>query len=268
MSKVKELIGSVKRPISNLLPQTHASEDTHNLQFRNLQHFKYVVSKLTARGMSESRYKEVLNRLIKGISGVSQEEYEDIQRLVKSKLHKRGLITSEVYEEFKYTDSGVSVGIDVGKYAAGEPECVVTPTQQYVGFFHELFINISYECGVSNELVKRSCAKLLATIEELEKQRIFIKITLVLPINKPDDENLFYSSIPLFSHNEKKDFHTMASVVNADLLRVFYFAILEDFYGKDLVGGYGNPIGMPNTMNVGKEFNEIAFFEEIKELAR
>ena len=267
MSKVKIALPNTKLPISNLLPQAVGVSDIDNLQFRNLLHFKHVVSKLKVANDSKHGipYKVALDRLLKGTSGISEDYCEDIRTLVRSNLHKRGMITSEVYEEYKYTDSGTCVGIDVGKYAAGDPECIITPVRQYVDFFHELFINISYPYWVKDSLVQESTIKLLTAIRELERQHIFIKVTLILPIVNPStNSNFFYSSIPLFSHREYKDFHTMASVVNASLLRKFYFAILEDFYGDCLHHNYGVVKKLPDTMNIGETFNEIAFFEKMQ----
>lgn len=264
MSIVKELLGNTDKPINNLLPEVTSEYPIDNLEFRNLTHFKFIVSKLKVKKKSNEEYRDLLGNLLKGVSGVSQAEYESIQLLVKSNLHKRGLITEEVYESFKYADSGTTVGIDVGKYAAGDPECVITPTRQYIDYFHELFISVSYSWSIEDKEVQKSCAKLLATIEELERQHIFIKITLVFPAKEPTPERFFFSSIPLFSHRERKDFHTMASVVNSSLLRVFYFAVLEDFYGESLNSSYGNVVKLKNTMNIGDNFNEIKFFEDIR----
>ena len=267
MSKVVLALPNTKLPINNLLPQVGSNSNIDNLQFRNLLHFKNVVNKLKVKDDRKHGvlYEVALDRLMRGVSGISESYCEDIRNLVRGNLHKRGMITSEVYEEYKYTDSGTCVGIDVGKYAAGDPECIITPVRQYTDFFHELFINISYSYLIADSLVQESTVKLLTAIRELERQHIFIKVTLILPIDNPSTEgNFFYSSVPLFSHREYKDFHVMASVVNASLLRKFYFAVLEDFYGKCLRGTYGTAVKLPNTMNIGEKFNEIAFFEEIQ----
>ena len=238
------------------------------MMFRNLDHFRYEVSHIRQAvdekcGMS---YDKALNMLLMGKSDFPEQEQESIRELVRSNLHKRGLITEEVYENFRYTNDGTQVDVDVGKYANGEPDCVMSPSRQYIDFFYELYINISYSHNVTNEQVRKNVAKLLATVEELERQHIFIKITLLLPISNicnNRDRNSYFGSIPLFSHKDRKSVGMMSSVVNDRLLRKFFFAILETEYGDDLRSSYGNVVKLEGTMNIGDEFNEADFFKNV-----
>jgi hypothetical protein len=208
-------------------------------------------------------YADALKKMISGVSDFPETEQASIRDLVRSNLHKRGLITEEVYEQYKYAVEGTQVGIDPAKYAAGEPDCVITPTRQYIDFFYELYVSISYSWGVKNERIRESCAKMLATVEELERQHIFIKIQCVLPIRNPANGHNFFATIPMFSHKDTKSVNTMSAVINDRLLRKFFFAILEDFYGDELREGYGHPMEMSGTMNVGNVFNEVEFFETV-----
>lgn len=238
------------------------------MMFRNLDHFRFEVSKLTQKddnncGMS---YADALNMLLQGKSDFPEEEQASIRNLVRSNLHKRGLITEEVYENYRYSTDGTKVDVDVGKYANGEPDCVMTPARQYVDFFYELYISISYPYYITNEKIRESVAKLLATIEELERQHIFIKITLVLPITNVcngRERKHYFASVPLFSHKDPKSVSIMSSVVNDRLLRKFFFAVLEEEYKENLSYGYGNATSIDGVMNLGDEFNEIEFFENI-----
>lgn len=238
------------------------------MDFRNLDHFRYVVSKITQLedekcGMT---YKKSLDMMLKGENDFPEAEQATIRNLVRSNLHKRGLITEEVYENFRYTCDGTQVDVDAGKYAAGEPDCVMSPSVQYVDFFYELYINISYSAGVSNSTIRENVAKLLATIEELERQHIFIKIVMVLPINQVTskrERTQFMATVPLFSHKTVKSVETMSSIVNERLLRKFFFAILENVYGEDLSGGYGQVIDLDGTMSIGRKFDEVEFFKEV-----
>jgi len=238
------------------------------MMFRNLDHFRHEVASLTQKedtncGVS---YADALKMLMSGKSDFPESEQVSIRNLVRSNLHKRGLITDEVYENFRYTNDGTKVDVDVGKYANGEPDCVMSPSRQYIDFFYELYVSISYNHYVTNAKVRENVAKLLATIEELERQHIHIKIMLVLPIvnvcNSRKHKN-FFASIPLFSHKQPKSVNSMSSVVNDRLLRKFFFAILEEEYGKNLSSGYGSAKNLEGTMNIGGEFNEIDFFENI-----
>lgn len=260
---------NLKKPLLDIFPVSwkRSLGVTDNLEFRNLAHFKDTVAKLNQRedcqcGVS---YQEAVSDLIKGKSLLSFDKAETVKKLVKANLLKRGLITEEVYEDFKYADSGTQVGIDVAKFTAGDPNCVITPSRQYVNFFYELYISISYPAYTENSFIMENVVKLLATVEELEKQKIFIKITLILPVRNISDRNEnFFMSIPLFSHNEVKTAESMCSVINDRLLRKFCFAIVENIYGSTLRCNYGHAMGLEKCVNLGNKFDEVEFFEKVK----
>lgn len=262
----------LRKPLLDIFPESwhDCINNYDNLEFRNLAHFKHSVSQLRQKKDDHCgvTYEQALKDLLQSNCNTDFSKYTSIKNLVRSNLFKRGLITEEVYENFKYSDSGTQVGIDVAKYAAGDPNCVITPSKEYVNFFYELYISISYPYQVTNSFVMENVVKLLATIEELERQKIFIKVVLVFPargVSYKDDENIdFFLSIPLFSHNEVKTAESMCSVINDRLLRKFCFAILEDIYKDYLDYGYGTAVTLPNCMNIGTAFNEIEFFETVK----
>ena len=239
------------------------------LEFRNLLHFKTHVANLTQEDDSncDVSYADALAGLLAGSSTYTEQDYMTIRNLVRSNLHKQGLITEDVYENYRYTVDGIIVDYDMGKYAAGEPECVITPSVQYVDFFYELYVNISYHYGIPNSTIKDNMNKMLATIEELQRQHINIKISLVFPACKSNGRNNFFSSIPLFSHRDFKTAEIMSSVLNERLLRKFYFAVLEDYYKENLTDGKGSQLRLPRTMNLADEFNEVEFFTNIQKCA-
>lgn len=238
------------------------------MMFRNLDHFRHEVSQLTQKTDDNCNmpYARALEMLLSGETDFPEKEQKSIRNLVRSNLHKRGLITEEVYENFRYSTDGTQVDVDVGKYANGEPDCVMSPSVQYVDFFYELYISVSYAHFVSNEQVRENVAKLLATVEELERQHIFIKIMLILPISgvcRNRDRQNYFASIPLFSHKTPKSVATMSSIVNDRLLRKFFFAVIEKTYGTDLNSSYGSTVSLPGTMNIGDKFDEVEFFEGV-----
>jgi hypothetical protein len=55
----------------------------------------------------------------------------------------------------------------------------------------------------------------------------------------------------------------MSSVINDRLLRKFFFAILEDLYGDNLLPHYGRPVDLDTAMNVGSNFDEVKFFQDV-----
>lgn len=258
-------------PLPSIYPKEWSDvvQGSWNILFDNLDHFIYKVSKMSQKQDDKCGvyYASALEKLKNGESDFPEEEQESIRNLVRSNLFKRGLITEEVYENFRYGTDGTQVDVDVGKYAAGEPDCVIIPNRVYIDYFYELYINISYSYTVTNEQVRKNVAKLLATVEELERQHIYIKINTVFPASgvstNSEHPHYFFSSIPLFSHKDRKSVSTMSAVINDRLLRKFYFAILENLYKSDLSGNYGTVVQLPKTMNIGEEFDEVELFEEI-----
>ncbi len=256
-------------PFPTIYPEAfHEFTARDYFSFRNLPHFCHVVSKLTQKqdNYCNMTYKKALSRLLAGESDFPKAEQETIRNLVRSNLHKRGLITEEVYEAYRYTVDGTQVGVDVGKYANGEADCVISPAREYVSFFYELYVNVSYPYYTSDATIRTNCAKLLATVEELERQHIFVKMSVVLPITGcATDGRSFFADIPLFSHKDPKSVDTMSAIINDRLLRKFFFAIMEEFYGEDLKSTYGLAVKMPGTMCIGDTFDEIAFFKDVHE---
>lgn len=268
MSYIKENFDTaIPRP--TIMPKIWNDEfqSNDNVIFNNLDHFIHTVSKLKQREDNKCyiSYKDALDKLIRRESDFPKEKQESIRNLVRNNLHKRGLITHEVYEEFKYSNSGTNLGVDIGKYSAGDPDCVITPSRQYIDFFYELYISISYPWSVSDDQVRKNVAKLLATVEELERQHIYIKIVAIFPDRGPtrDGKRNFFSAIPVFHHKDFKSVDVMSAVINERLLRKFYFGILEDLYGGSLDSGYGRPVNLPKTINIGHELDEVELFENI-----
>jgi len=54
-------------------------------------------------------------------------------------------------------------------------------------------------------------------------------------------------------------------VINDRLLRKFFFAIMEEHYGDQLTHNFGYANTMPDCMNIGDQFDEVAFFEDVTE---
>ncbi len=230
------------------------------IEFRNIQHFKNYVSKITQIrnyncGVS---YKEALDDLLKGKSQFDVEEYESVRNLVRKNLIKMGLISDTLYERYKYAEEGLIV--DVGKYVEGDPECVLAPNMNYKDHFYQLYINMSYNGSVEDEDVLESLYKILATVNELQKQHIYIAITLIdatKDIN--EDRDSYLLTLPLFSYKEHKSIKTMSSVINERFLRKFVFAVCEDIYGEDLHENYGRAVEVPYSIQP-VDINEIDLF--------
>lgn len=262
---------NINKPMHDILPKewknTVRTDKLDYIPFRNLQHFKNYVSSVKQKkddncGVS---YSDAVRDLITEKPQFSKQQYESIRDLVRQNLHKRGLITDEIYDRYKYNVEGVIV--DIAELATGNPECALTPAYNYKNHFYELYISISYPHHVTNETVVNNAIRLLSTIEELERQHIFIKVTLVFADISPvvDNSRDMLMTLPLFSYKDFKSIETMSAVVNDRLLRKFCFALLEDVYGNELDSGYGRATEMYSAINIGDLFDEIAFFNKVLE---
>ena len=258
-------------PIPSIMPSEWSKEFTprDNLIFDNLSQFIFTMSKLTLKNDSYCGmdYETSLGMLVRRESDFPEKEQDTVRNLVRKNLLKRGLITQEVYENFKYTTDGTNLGYDIGKFAAGEADCVLSPSREYIDFFYELYVNVSYSGSIDDSDIRNNVAKLLATVEELERKHIFIKIVVVdVSVNVAVVEGKgvdMFIAVPVFSHKDQKSVSTMSSVINERFLRKFSFAISEDLYGSTLSSGYGSALSLSNTINIGHELNEIELFGQI-----
>lgn len=255
------------RPIRDIHPTSWSTKlDLTTLdyaEFRNLHHFKHYVSKLTQRKDDHCgvTYSQAVKELLADKSQLEPGEYESIRNLVRSNLMKRGLISESVYESFKYDVDGIAV--DVAKIIAGDPECFLKPAYSYKNYFYELYVNISYPGSISDSHVREQMCKLLATIEELERQHIYIKVTLVdVSRRVSTDGRSLLTVLPLFSHKDPKSVETMSAVLNERLLRKFMFAMSEDLYDDRLVYSYGEAIELPDTIRP-VSLDEVDLFTSI-----
>lgn len=240
-------------------------KDTLIYQYRNLHHFKHHVKHLTQLGDDECGipYVDALRDLLNDTPTITEGEYTIIKNRVKESLLKRGLITESVYESYHYDVEGELW--DVAKVIAEDPACFLVPTEKYISYFYELYISISYPYTVSNSTIRENMAKILATVELLEREHIYCKITLVFPDQNcsSGDKKHFLATIPLFSHRDEKSIQTMSAVLNDRLLRKFFFAVLEDTFKEKLRANYGHAIDIPNVINVGHTLNEVDFCKSI-----
>lgn len=228
-------------------------KNTNIFEYRNLQHYKNHISTISSSvddRRSGCTYSTALDDLLASKPTMMQGDYEIIKNKVKNNLIKKGLISENVYESYKYDVEGDIW--DVAKVIAEDPMCCLVPTETYKNYFYELYISAAYPWYVKDEEVRESMAKLLATVELLEREHIYCKITIVsanTSVGKADDgKTNILILLPLFSHREPKSIETMSAVVNERFHRKFSFATFEDTYGSNIYGGYGRPLELPNAI--------------------
>ena len=254
MSENKELIGQKGAVKPDWLPHSWGQYFTNTsifVNFRNIEHFKHYVSKVKQKDDKQCgvSYSTALDDLLRNKATISKDKYELVKNTVRNNLLKRGLISETCYESYEYHHEGDI--IDYSKLAEMDPNCCLVPSEKYINYFHELFINISYPYYVDDSTVRDNMAKILATIECLEHERIYIKVSLVFfGSGSIDTGGNFLSVMPLFHHKETKTIELMSSILNERLLRKFYFAIMETELGDKLSASYGMAIKPSHCVDV------------------
>lgn len=242
-------------PFKSIYPQSWRSklnmEDTHIDEYRNLQHFKHAISGLTQKEDTKCgiSYKDAVKELVGNKATMTQGDYEIIKNRVKQNLLKRGLISDSVYESYKYDVQGDIW--DVARVIAQDPMCCLVPNETYTNHFYELYISASYPHWVKDSTVMENMAKILATVELLEREHFYCKITLVVPtksVNTGPGKSHYLALIPLFSHQDVKTIEHMSSILNERLLRKFIFATWEDKYGSNIQSNYGYAVELPDAI--------------------
>jgi len=137
----------------------------------------------------------------------------------------------------------------MSKVAQLDPNCFLQPVVSYENYFYELYISMSIPYFIDNSEISNSLAKIMATVELLEQEKIYTKITMVLPVSGANDDGReTLVTIPLFGHKETKCIERMSSQLNERTLRKFYFAIVEDRYKTELNENYGRIKTLPRTI--------------------
>ncbi len=227
------------------------------LDFRNRNHFINTMSSVTA--LDDSRcgisYANALTELKAGTGVIPQAQYDVIKHKVKESLLKKNLISESIYEGFEYTHEGELV--DIARFMEGNPQCCITPKSTGKNYFYELYINISVNGNVSNKTINDRVAQILATVELLESERIYIKLNVIdTSINAGNSGKPHCLVIvPIFSHRDHKNIDIMSSIVNERFLRKFMFTLSESIWEDDLDDGYGKALSLPNTINIADSFD-------------
>jgi len=241
-------------------------DDTCIMEFRNKYHFISAMELIKAKDDSrcEISYEDALKELKQGKGTIPQAKYETIKHKIKESLLKRNLISENIYEGFEYSVEGDI--IDIAKYVEGNPECMIVPKSVGKNYFYELYINVSVNWAMSNKEMQHRIAQVLATIELLEQEHIYIKLNVVdtsVNVNCNEEFSHILAIIPIFSHREPKDIHILSAIVNDRFLRKFMFTLSEDLCGDGLNSGYGRARPLDNVINISDDFNAVQTVEKI-----
>lgn len=217
-------------------------------QFRNALHWKNYVISLEPKSHESSKKNgiELSKRKLKDMSySYNESKFMNIKNNVRNVLHKRGLISENVYESYKYDIEGDIV--DVSKVIEGNPECMLKPAVSYTNYFYELYISLSIPYNIDSDDIEKGIYTILATLQLLEQEHIFTKVNMIIPAQNVTPDNDVFIIVPLFSHKDNKNVGDMVQYLNTDALRVFYFAVMENAYPSDLNYSYGQVVPLDDV---------------------
>ena len=229
------------------------NQDLDVIEFRNLNHFKSYIKDLKpmSHGASDSSNRTMplataIDNIRRNVPRIESKEYQIIYDQVRSTLIRRGLISETIYEGIEYDIEGDN--IDIARYIEQNPECCIKPKKAYDSYFYELYISMAYLSGVRDRDVLEGLSKILATIQLLEQEHIYIKVTVVTCSQRVTRGTTQMVLIPLWSYKDYKSIEEMSAVLNEGLFRNVIFAIRENTYGDKLSSGYGSTIDLPKTI--------------------
>ena len=104
-------------------------------------------------------------------------KYQAIAEEVKSKLIGRGFTTKMLYADVEFTSQKTGV-MSRQRAMMGKPDCYFKNTAMSDGkLFHDIYINMSYSSGISDETIEKKSYALYALVKELSRlipMRVFV----------------------------------------------------------------------------------------------
>jgi len=162
----------------------------------------------------------------------------DIEAKIRNNLHKKGLLTDWLVEDYHYDVEGVE--IDIGKLIAGDAECYLKPNKKYKDHFYDLYINIGVAHYVTTNQIIEAFCNVIAVIVSLEKRGH--KIRLFASSFSKDvstDGRSSIINVCVKRYDEWINIKSIARIIYPSFLRRLIFKFEEVQYDKKLVSGYG-----------------------------
>lgn len=187
---------------------------------------------------------------------------ELIRNNVRNNLLKKGIITGEIYEGYKYEVDGLI--LDLAELATGNAHCFMNPIKKYNKYFYELYVNMSIPGHVSGKDITEGLIRLIETIKALEELNLEIKINVVDYGIGVVDKNKMNTNkrdiliiVPICSHTEYKDYNLLYPFFSEAMERGPLFQIAYRFNNTKNAGKVKK---LNNVVNIWK-LNEVELSE-------
>ena len=191
-------------------------------------------------------------------------KYEAIALEVKNKLIARGFTTKMLYADVEFTSQKTGV-MSKQRAMMGRPDCYFKNTTMTDGkLFHDIYINMSYSGGISDEVIEKKSYALYALVKELSRL-IPMRVFVINHVGHNTESK----------HTKEKVAGTCYSYVlkkfglainpkeflffTSDSKRTFGWASYDMACGKSVEADIGNPTNTVSiaSLNLDKEIDSI-----------
>ena len=191
-------------------------------------------------------------------------KYQAIAEEVKSKLIGRGFTTKMLYADVEFTSQKTGV-MSKQRAMMGRADCYYKNTAMTDGkLFHDIYINMSYSGGISDEVIEKKSYALYALVKELSRlipMRVFVVNhvghgTTSAHTNERVNGTCYSYVLKKFGLAiNPKEFLFFTS----DSKRTFGWASYDMACGKSVEADVGNPTNTVSiaSLNLDKEIDTI-----------
>jgi hypothetical protein len=165
---------------------------------------------------------------------------EEIEQKIRNNLHKKGLLTDWIAEDYMYDVEGVE--IDIAKLIEGDPECYLKPNKKYKDHFYDLNINVAVAYTQSTDTIINAFCKVIAVVHSLEKRGHKIRLFASSVTKNATSERHSIIDVCIKNFDEFVDIKAMARIIYPSFLRRVVFKVEEVKYQRDLASGYGKAV--------------------------
>ena len=249
------------------------------LQFDNIRQFagylKTLDGVVTPQKESEkgsmsftgtNTYQEALDLILKPYGeppAKIKTKVEDIECKIRNNLHKKGLLTDWISEDYHYDVEGVE--IDIAKLVEGDPECYLKPNKKYKDCFYDLNVNVAVSySNTTVEIIDAFC-KVIAVVVALEKRGHKIRLfatSVTKDASKEGRSSLI--NVCIKKYDEFVDIKAIARIIYPSYLRRLIFKVEEVKYMDKLSYGYGLAVkGLKGCVTLDRSLNEEELLNKI-----
>ena len=191
------------------------------------------------------------------------EAVENIEMKIRNNLHKKGLLTDWLAEDYHYDVEGVE--IDIGKLVEGDPECYLKPNKKYKDHFYDLNVNVAVSWNNSTETIIEAFCKVIAVVISLEKCGYKIRLFATsITKNASTEGRSSMVNVCIKNYDELTNIKAIARIIYPSYLRRLIFKIEEVKYQGKLDIGYGQAVNsLKGCVTLDKSLNEEKLLNEI-----